>query len=140
MLVDRELEALRERGDGLLEAVVCELRHAAAAIADDVVVVLAAGVRGLIAGRAVADVEPMHQSQAIEHLERAVHTRDAHARVLGAQLIGDFLRGGAAGSPREGVDDARARGAAAKPLALERRVGVGAPGRVMGRAQREYGS
>ena len=140
VLVDRELEALRERRDGLLEAVVGELRHAAAAVADDVVVVLAAGVRGLVARRAVADVEPVHEAEAIEHLERAVDARDADARVLGAQLVGDLLRRGAAVLPRERVDDARARGAGAEALALERRVRVGAPGRVMGRAQRQYGS
>ncbi len=138
VLVDRELEALRERGDGLLEAVVGELRDAAAAVADDVVVVLAAGVRGLVAGRAVADVEPVDEAEAIEHLERAVHARDAHARVVAAQLVGDLLRGGAAVLPREGVDDARARGAGAEALALERRVRVRAPGRVMGRAQRRW--
>ena len=134
MLVDREIEPLRQRRDRLLEAVVGELRDAAAVVADNVVVVLAAGVRGLVARGAVAHVEAVHEAEAVEHLERAVDARDADACVVGPQLVGDLLGGGAAVLPRERVDDARARGAGAEALALQRRVRVRAPGRDRGRA------
>ena len=76
VLVDRKLEALRKRVDRLLEAVVAELRDAAAAVADDVMVVLAARVRRLVAGGAVADVEAVDEPEPIEHLERAVDARE----------------------------------------------------------------
>ena len=101
-------------------------------VADDVVVVLAARVRGLVARGAVADVEPVDEAEAVEHLERAVDARDADAGVVGAQLVGDLLCGGAAVLPRERVDHAAARGAGAEALALERRVRVRAPAGVMG--------
>ena len=113
-------------------AVVGELRDAAAEVADHVVVVLAARMRGLVARGAVADVEPVHEAEAVEHLERAVDARDADARIVGAQLVGDLLCGGAAVLARQRVDDAAARGAGAEALALERRVRVRAPAGVVG--------
>src|SRR6478752_3565478 len=62
VLVDRELQAGRERRDCLLEAVVGELRDVATAIADHVVVMLSARVRCFVARRAVADVQAVDQA------------------------------------------------------------------------------
>ena len=132
VLVDRELEPLRERGDGLLEPVVGELSDAPAAIADDVVMVLAARVRSLVARGAVSHVQAVHEAEAVEHLERAVDAGDSHPRLAGAQLVGDLLRGRAAVLPSQRSDDARARSTRPEALALERRVSVRAPALVVG--------
>ena len=131
MLVDRELETRRQRRDRLLETVVGKLRHAPAAVAHDVVVVLAAGMSGLVASRSVPDVQPVHQAQAVEHLEGAVDAGNADARMTGAQLVGDLLRRGAAVLPRQRVDHTGACGAGPEALALERRMRVRAPGGIV---------
>ena len=51
----------------------------AAALAHDVVVVLARWVRGLVAGDALADVEALDQAEPLEQLERAVDAGQADA-------------------------------------------------------------
>ena len=140
VLVDRELEPLRERGDGLLEPVVRELSDAAAAIADDVVMVLAARMRGLVARAAVSHVQAVHEAEAVEHLERAVDARNSHPRLAGAQLVGDLLRGRAAVLPSQRRRRRAARSTRSEALALERRVSVRAPAADRGRCSRLDGT
>jgi hypothetical protein len=69
MRVDRMVDTPRERSDRLLEPLVLERRHASAAIADEVMMVLAARVRGLVARRAVAHVEPLHEAELVQQVE-----------------------------------------------------------------------
>ena len=92
---------------------------------------LSAGVRGLVAGRAVADVEPVDEAQAVEHLECAIDAGDADPRLAGAQLVGDLLCRRAAVLPRQRVDDTGAGSSRAKALALQRRMRVLAPGGIV---------
>ena len=58
---DLVVQPSRDRVDRALEGRVLELADAAAAVADDVVVVLAGGVCGLVAGGSLTGVEPVDQ-------------------------------------------------------------------------------
>src|SRR5215213_7207876 len=89
--VDGVLHAARELLDGGLELAVLERRDLAAALADDVVVVIAAGVDRLVAGDALGRVHAPREPQAVEQVERAVDR--GHADLLAAlmQAVGDLL-------------------------------------------------
>ena len=66
------VEPTRDSRDRSLELGIRERAHAPADVADQMVVVLAAGERGLVAGGARSDVEPLHEAEPLEQLERAV--------------------------------------------------------------------
>ena len=90
MALDRVAEALRDALDQLLELGVLEGVEAPAAVADRVVMVLAAGVGGLEAGGAV-DVDAADEAEARQHVDRAVDAREADAALLVAQPVVDRL-------------------------------------------------
>ena len=125
MCVDGEVEPLRKSLDRPLEVVVLELRHGAAAVADDVVVVLPTRKRRLVASHARADVEPLDEPQLVEQLERAVDARLADAATV--EAVGQLPGGDAAAFARHRLDDRAARGARAVARALECGERVGAP-------------
>jgi hypothetical protein len=95
-----------------LEGGVLERLDLPTVVADEVVVMLTIGVSRLEARDAVAEVDPLHEPELVEALERAVDARDADARRPGAELVVDLLRGDAAVLPTEELDD-RSAGAAA---------------------------
>ena len=67
------------RGDlaqRLLEPVILERLDLAAVVADEVVVVLAAGNRRLEARDAVSDLDPLDDAELREHVEGAVDARE----------------------------------------------------------------
>ena len=91
MIADRVVEAAPELVDRPLELRVLERGHPAAAVADQVVMVmLAAGQRRLVAGGAVADVEALDEAHRFEQLERPVDGRDADRVAAVAELVGDL--------------------------------------------------
>src|SRR5215213_441057 len=97
-------EALGEPVDELLELRVLERVEAAAAIADRVVVVLAAGVGGLVTGGAV-DVDAADEPEPGQHVDRAVHTREPDGPLLVAQPVVDRLGAEAALLAREQAEN-----------------------------------
>jgi hypothetical protein len=74
-----------------LEALVAELDHAAADVADEVLVVRLVA-RGLVAAEALAEVARDHEPAAHQHLERAVDGGRADRRAAHRELALDVLR------------------------------------------------
>ena len=100
MVVDGEAEAARDALDRLLERGILERRDLAAAVADEVMVVIAVGLVALVARDALADVDPLHEPQLGQQLEDPVDARAANAAALRAQAVVDLLRGQRAASWR----------------------------------------
>src|SRR4051812_11733123 len=71
VVFDAEAQPVRDLLERALELMVLEGRDRPAVVADHVVVVLAARVRGLVAGDPVADVDARDEPEAGELLERA---------------------------------------------------------------------
>ena len=90
------IEPAGETLDRSLEVAVLERGDLAAALADQVVVVVAAGVDGLVAGDALRHVDAARQLQAIEQLEGPVDARHAHVLAALAEAVRDLLCGDAA--------------------------------------------
>ena len=126
--LDRVAEALGDALDQLLELRVLEGVEAPAAVADRVVVVLAAGVGGLEAGGAV-DVDAADEPEAREHVDGAVDAREADAALLVAQAVVDRLGAQAALLAGEQPQDLLARAARAVPRARELLLRVRLPTR-----------
>jgi len=121
------VEPLRRLRKGRFEQGVLERLDLAAAVADEVVVVIAVCVGRLEAGDAVPELDPLHEPELDELVECAVHARDADAAALVANAVEDLLRGAAAGLGAEMLDNRPAGAAVPTALGLEAREGVGAP-------------
>ena len=102
-----------------LELVVGEGLDLATVVADEVVVMLAAGVNGLEARCAGADVDALDESVLTQLLEDPVDAGDPDTAALGAQLVEDFLRGQAAVLSSEQLDDRSPGTAVSVPLRLK---------------------
>ena len=112
MLLHGVAEPTGRAREGALEAVVRERLDAAAVVADEVMmVVMRVTACGLEARDAVADVDPLHEPEGSEGLERSVHAGDADGAARVADPVVDLLGGAAAVLRLEEVDD-RAPGAA----------------------------
>ena len=118
---------------GSLELVVGEGLNLAAVVADEVVVMLAAGVHRLEARGAGADVDALDESVLAQLLENAVDAGNPDAAALRAQLVEDFLGGQAAVLSPEQLDDRSAGTAVSVPLRLKRGDGGFGPGARLGR-------
>ena len=116
-----------------LELVVGEGLNLAAVVADEVVVMLAAGVHRLEARGAGADVDALDESVLAQLLENAVDAGNPDAAALRAQLVEDFLGGQAAVLSPEQLDDRSAGTAVSVPLRLKRGDGGFGPGARLGR-------
>ena len=124
--------AVRDTVDCRLEARILERLDFAAVVTDEVVVMVAALVCGLEARDAVAEIDPLDETEAIEAVERAVHARDPDTGADGAQAVVNLLGRQAAplsaqefdyGSPRAPTTPARLS------QACERTLGPRALGR-----------
>jgi hypothetical protein len=122
--VDGEVDPPRHLLDGVLELVVLEGGDRTAPLADQVVMVLAAGVRGLVSGHALAHLEALHQLHAVEQLERPVDARQTDAGSPLPDEISNLPRGHGATLPPERLDHGNARPARAVAGALQRTQGV----------------
>ena len=129
-------------GDALdrrLERRVLERLDLPAVVADEMVMVVAAGVGRLVAGDAVAQVDPLHEPQLVHAVERAVHACDADTGAARARAVMDLVRREAAVLLTEQLDDLSSRAAtAAAGLAQpdERRIRPGGHGDNDTRSQR----
>ena len=130
---DLEAHAVGEVVNRPFERLVLERLDLAAGVADHVVVVLAARVRGLVARRALADVEALDQPEALEQLQGPVDAGQANAAAALAQQIGDLSRGDRAAQRRDGLDHLLAGGAGAVAGIGEHLEGVVGPLPVGGR-------
>src|SRR5579864_997973 len=108
-LVQRALE-LRV-GEGLDLAAVC---------ADEMVMVLAVGLDGLVARGRRADVDALDEAVAGQLLERSVDARDPDLPALCAQPVEDLLGGDAAALAAEQLDHGAAGGAVPPAHAVQR--------------------
>src|SRR6185436_15244983 len=120
---------LLDRLDGALERGVVERLDLAAALADEVVVVLVARADGLVAGDAVAEVDALQQALLDEAVERAVHAREADGRAARGKRLVDLLRAAAALLLVEVLDHGQPRGADALTRSLEARMRLVRPAR-----------
>ena len=92
MLLHRVAQAPGRPRERALEAVVRERLHPAAAVADEVVMVVVAVAAGRLEARdAVAHVDPLDEAQGGERLERPVDARDADGAAGGADAVVDLL-------------------------------------------------
>jgi hypothetical protein len=107
--VDAERRLSRGVADRLLEPVVRERLDSAAVPADEVVVVISTGSGRLIVRSVGAKVEPVHEPEPCERLERPVDTRDPNAWATGSNAVVDLLCRQAAPLASEGFDHRRPR-------------------------------
>ena len=123
---DRIAEPRADPVDQPLKLGILERVHPPAAIADRVMVVLAAGVRGLVT-RDPVDVDPVHELELREHVERAVDAGQAD-RLPAArpQAIVDLLGAQAAVLAAEEREDLLA--GAAGPVTGPRELAMGMVG------------
>ena len=120
-------EPLAEAVDEALELGVRERVLLAAAVADGVMMVLAAGVGGLEAGGA-GDVDAVHEPELGERVQRPVDARQADGAARVAQAVVDLLGAQAAGLAPEQLEHLAAGAACAVPGARELLLGVLGPG------------
>ena len=122
--VDRVVGASGQPLDRPLEVGVLEGCDLAAALAHDVMVVLAARADRLVAGDALRRVHAAGEPQLVEQLERPVDARDAHVLAAPVKAVGDLLGGDAAAEVGQRLDHRGARPAEAVALALELSLGM----------------
>ena len=108
---ERGAACARDLLEGLLEAGVVEHLDPSALVTHEVVVVLAAGERGLEARHAAAEIHAVHETELRQALEDAVHARDPDPLPVRTQAVEQLLRGDAAVLALEVRDD-RLAGAA----------------------------
>src|SRR5207248_728925 len=100
---------------GPLELGVLERLDLAAAVADEVMVVLASWMRRFVPGRVGADVDPLDEAIGRQLVERPVDGGDADLAAIGAKRVEDLLRGQAAVLPPQQLDHRAATAALAAP-------------------------
>lgn len=111
MLLDAEGGSPGGTLNRALEALVAERLDLPAVTADEVVMVVAARLRRLVARAAGTQVEPVDETEPGQRLERAIHAGDTDARAPPPHFVVDLARGQAALLVREDVDDGAARAA-----------------------------
>jgi zinc transport system substrate-binding protein len=122
----RVAAAVGDSRDGGLERRILERLDLAAVVAHEVVMMVAAGVRRLEPGDAVAEVDPLDEPELRHALERPVHARDPDSASAGAHLVVDLLSRKAAVLLAEEFDDeppCASAPAARRAKAVERDVG-----------------
>jgi hypothetical protein len=95
-----------------LEGRVVERLDLPAAVAHQVVVMIAARVRRLEPRDTVSEVDALEKTQLIQPLECSVHARNADPDTVAPEPVVDLLRGQAAVLAAEEPDDLAPRGAA----------------------------
>ena len=95
-------------GDGhdrCLERGILERLDLSAVVADEVMVMISSRVGALEARDPVPEVDPLHETELVEAVERAVDARDPDLRAPGAHAVVDLLRREAAVLAPEEFDD-----------------------------------
>ena len=102
-----------------LELIVCECLDFAAVVADEVVVMLAAGVDRLETRRAGADVDALDEAVLAQLLEDAIDARDPDAATFRAKLVEDLLGREAAVLATEQLDHSASSAAVSMALRVQ---------------------
>jgi hypothetical protein len=108
---DLEVVSAAEARDRPLQSLVFEGDEAAAVVAEQVMVMLAAGLSGLVACDPRTEVEPVDEAQLLELLEGAVDAGAAGEAAAAAELALDLLRADCAGLASEALDHGSPRSA-----------------------------
>ncbi len=103
--------------DRCFERGVLERLDLAAVVADEMVVMVPIGMRGLEASDSVAEVDALDEPESVEPFEGAVHARDTDLGSRGAEALVDLLRREATALAPEELDNRAAR-ASASPARL----------------------
>ena len=119
MVGDLEAGAARNAGDRLLELCVLERHHRTAAIADQVMMVLAGRAQRLVAGGARANLQSLHEAQALELLEGTVDAGPPDAEIAPPQLVLDLVGAQRAVLLAQQLDHRPARTPFAEPRAVQ---------------------
>ena len=107
--------ALGDAADRPLQAGILEGHHAPAVAADRVMVMVPAGLDPLVAGGAAGHLEPLHEAELLELLERPVDAGPAGVVLAAAQLVVELQRGDRAIVAGERLDHRGAGAAAPQP-------------------------
>ena len=129
-MLDAYAEPLAERVDRSLQAGVVERDQLAALLADEVMVVMAAGLGALESGLAVADLDALDEAVLDEQLEDAVDAGAAGGLALVAERVLDLDRAQSARLGRQQCDHALTGAPSAKTRACERLMDELGPGRL----------
>lgn len=112
---------------GILEPFVFEGLDLAAAVADEVVMVIPAGMSRLEPSYRIADLHALNEALVGEQVEDAIDARDSDAPALVTQAVEDLLGAQTALLPTEKLDHGSAGAAASVPGALKLRERLGRP-------------
>ena len=130
MVLRVEAESRREPVDRLLQASVVEGHEPPAAVAQEVMMVLARGIHQFVAGHAVADLDRFDEMVVCQQLEHSIHARPTHRPLSIASLaegILDLQRAQCAPLPREQADHLVPRRAPMVPGGVQDRSGMSRP-------------
>lgn len=113
------VQAAAETIDCALERGVLEPGDLPAAVADDVVMVVAAWDQRLVSGAAVPQFDAGDEPGPVQEIERPVDAGRAHPIAAGAQALGDLLGAEAAVLESQQPDNGPPRAAGAMPRLAE---------------------
>lgn len=116
---DRVSRSPLELVDRVLELRVLEGLDLAAGVAHEVVMMLAAGMHGLVARDSRAEVDPLDEAFRREQVEHPIDARNPDATVGTAEAVEDLLGGQAAVFTGEELDDRTPRTAVSKTPSLQ---------------------
>jgi hypothetical protein len=125
------VQATGQATDRALEARVLEGRDPPARLADDVVMVVAAGHCSLVARRTLSQLNALNQASAVQQLERSIHAGDADSAAGGMEPVGDLLSAQQAVLALQQVNDRPPSSTRAAVAALQHREGELCPGRAV---------
>lgn len=120
MVVHAKAQAAREAVDGALEVAVVEGNDPPAGVAQEMMVVLASRVDGLVANGGVPELEASDEATGLEQVQDAIDARAAYPLALaGVQVALDLLGGEGAALRGQQVDERVASGPAAMARLLQ---------------------
>lgn len=109
MSVDPKRRLRRDLANRLLEPMVRERLDPAAVAADQMVVMISARGGRLVVSAVGAKLEPVHEPEPGERLERSIDAGDADSRSTGSHAMVDLLCRQAASLAAKGLDHRRPR-------------------------------
>lgn len=122
MAADFVLETALQVLDRTLQALVLEGTDLTTPIADDVVVMMAAGNDRLVQRATISGIDSLHQAHSMEEVQGTIDACQPHVRPLLREPDGNLPSRETATLPGKQVHDCAARAAAAATGALQRLV------------------
>jgi large conductance mechanosensitive channel len=124
--------------DRLLEITVLEGLDLPAAVAHEMMMVVAAGMDRLVARNARAKIDPLDEPFGGEELEHPIHARDSDLSIRSTQSVENLLRAQTAVLRREQVDHRASSAAVSEPLPQQDGDGRRRPVRLSDRDRHPY--